>query len=250
MTRAAYLGDHTSLVRTIFGRKMYVDTRDTVVSPHLLIDGDWEPWIREFLQRTLTKGMRFVDVGAHLGWYTLLARELVGPEGTVHSFEPNPSHAALLRRSLMINGFHAEVRTAACSDRADDKLYAVDPEFSGNGRLVECAGARGESFCVRTERLDEVVREADFVKIDAEGHESRVLAGMTGLIAASPRVQILVEHHDPSNVEAFEGERAELAKLLKGGFQLGVVEHDGFLSELRLEKLGDVPDSEMLFLRR
>lgn len=244
---ATYLGDYTSLVRTVFGRKMYVDTRDTVVSPHLLLDGDWEPWVREFLTHTLQPGMRFVDVGAHLGWYTLLAAHLVHSSGRVVAFDPCARHVELLRRTMMINGMGAaSVVEAACSDEDGELPYAIDPFYSGNGRVQA-----GSSTHVRAIRLDGAVQEADFVKIDAEGHEPRVLTGMMQLLDRSPRIQLLVEHHDPKgSPETFRGELAVLDKLVAMGFRVAVLEHDSHLSEVSLSDLGEVPDSEMLYLAR
>ncbi|NIR28731.1 MAG: FkbM family methyltransferase [Gammaproteobacteria bacterium] len=237
-----YLGRDTALVRTVFGDKMYVDTRDTVVAPHLLLDGDWEPWIREFLTAQLSPGMRFVDVGAHLGWYTLLARHIVGDEGSVVAMDPVHRHVHLLRRSLAINGYRrVEVHCGAASDHDGQLRLQCDVEWSGNARV----STDGELIaCVR---LDHFVQTADFVKIDAELHEPAVLRGMAELIENNPQIQLLVEHH---RGETLEAEARELSQLVRAGFKLGVVEHDGLLSELDVGALDGVPDSEMLYLAR
>ena len=100
-----YLGDHTLLMQTIFGHAMYLDSRDISLTPHLLRQGCWEPDVTRFFLRIVKPGMRVVEVGANVGYYTLLACSLVGPTGRVTAFEANPAAVTLTRRSLLVNGF-------------------------------------------------------------------------------------------------------------------------------------------------
>jgi hypothetical protein len=86
-----YLGDHTLLMQTIFGHTMYLDSRDISLTPHLLRQGCWEPDVTRFFLRIVKPGMRVVEVGANVGYYTLLACSLVGPTGRVTAFEANPA---------------------------------------------------------------------------------------------------------------------------------------------------------------
>src|ERR1700722_361196 len=99
-----YLGDHTALVATRWGAKMLVDTRDAMVTPWLVLDGLWESHATGWLQQALGPGQVFVDVGANVGYFTLLAGSLVGPTGTVVAVEAHPRLAELLRRNVIING--------------------------------------------------------------------------------------------------------------------------------------------------
>lgn len=272
----AYMGDHVALTMTKYGKKIYVDTDDLVVSPHILMEGAWEPWIDRFLEGVLGEGATFVDVGAHVGWYTLLACETVGESGFVHSFEPNPRLADLVRRSLSVNGFNERrcnfVEKAASDEEGQASMF-VPHLHSGNGTLREDPeeeivdevrtpdadgvspglGRRrgdvyGRRFQVYTTRLDSVVAHADLIKIDAEGYETHVLRGAWGLFRRNDagRLSLLVEHH-PDN----EDEPLCLKALMdEFGYKLAVVEHDGLLKSVAIEELGDIPDSEMLFLER
>ena len=67
-----YLGDHEALTRLYTGHRVYVDTRDVGICSHLMLEGRWEPWIEAVLRQTVKPGMRFADVGANFGYYTLL----------------------------------------------------------------------------------------------------------------------------------------------------------------------------------
>src|SRR5581483_9455609 len=71
-----YLGDHVALTRTIFGHKMYVDTRDVSLTPHILLDGAWEPWTADVLRSIIRPGMTTVAVEANPETFRLLARSL------------------------------------------------------------------------------------------------------------------------------------------------------------------------------
>ena len=115
-----YFGDHTALVATRWGAKMLVDTRDAMVAPWLVLDGLWESHVTAWLQQTLRPGQVFVDVGANVGYFTLLGGSLVGPAGSVVAVEAHPRLAELLRRNVIMNGYHGYVTShhgAAWSSR-------------------------------------------------------------------------------------------------------------------------------------
>lgn len=64
---AVYLGNSRAITRTIYGHKIYVDTRDHSLTPHLLVDGNWEDWITKVFRSVVRDGMKVVDVGANIG---------------------------------------------------------------------------------------------------------------------------------------------------------------------------------------
>jgi FkbM family methyltransferase len=254
MIQACYVGDHTVLLRTAFGTKMYVDSRDTVVVPHLILDGRWESWVTNFLDMMLGRGDMFVDVGANVGWFTLRAASNVGT-GRVVAFEPNPTLAKLLVRSLMINGFDARATVARYA--LDGKTGAAEPRqrsfnllpaFAGNGRLAAGNEKGGQTFPVPCTTLDDYFADLDpaiapFIKIDAEGAEPDIVLGGRKLIER-PRTRLLIEHHDSlAEIEVFR-------ELCGDGFQMSLLHHSSELRPLTLEELATVPDSEMIYFAR
>ena len=102
---AVYVGDNLALTRTIYDHKIYVDTRDLALAPHILLDGYWEQWITNVFLSVVQPGMRVIEIGANMGWYSLLAAANIGPAGKLLSFEANPRMAEILRRNISINGF-------------------------------------------------------------------------------------------------------------------------------------------------
>jgi FkbM family methyltransferase len=180
--RSVYLGDHLTLARVLGHSKMFLPTTDVGFASHLMLDGFWEIWLTRFFARTVEPGMTAIDVGANFGYYTLLFGAAVGPPGHVIAVEPVPSTAAILARTIEVNGLAARTRlvTAAAWDRTDVEVHMlVRPDEPKNAAVI--AAPQPGSIAVRTTTVDELTRElarVDVVKIDAEGAEVAIIAGM------------------------------------------------------------------------
>jgi FkbM family methyltransferase len=200
---AVYLGNNLALTLVLKRFKMYVDTRDVSLTPHLIMDGNWEQWITDLFTQLVKPGMTVVDIGANFGYYTLLAAGNVGPEGKVYALEPHPRNFEILKKNININGFGGFTRTYQCA--ALDKKSQVElhtyPEFMGSHSLFASGGGealRGGSVFVDAVPLDELIdTKVDVVKIDAEGSEPFILEGMRGVIGRSPDIKILMEFNRP-----------------------------------------------------
>ena len=156
----AYLGDQTALCRVLGRYKAFVDTADTGLSSHLLLDGYWEMWVTEALLGFVREGMVAVDVGANLGYFTLLLADLCGSSGRVHAFEPNPALLDRLRRTLAVNGYGPRTRVHGVP-LSDEDGRAVELVVPGgepkNGHIVAAGlSDAGSSVALRTRRLDSV----------------------------------------------------------------------------------------------
>jgi FkbM family methyltransferase len=195
----------TALCRVLGRFKMYVDLRDTGFAPHLMFEGFWEYWITDFIWRNVKLGDVALDLGANHGYYTLLLSDLVGHEGEVHAFEPNPRLGELLHRNVALNGFWnvARIRAEAVSDRNGGTARFIVPlRDPKNAHLVPSERSfppnldpeRYALHEVPLTTLDEAVPgQAHFLKIDVEGAEGAVWRGMQRLIARSPAIGILME---------------------------------------------------------
>jgi FkbM family methyltransferase len=229
-----YMGDHTALVATRWGAKMLVDTRDAMVAPWLILDGLWESHVTDWFQRTLGPGQVFVDVGANVGYFTLLGGGLVGPDGTVVAVEAHPRLAELLRRNVIINGYHGHVTTwhrAAWSEATGLKLH-LRQNFASNSSVGTAGpdalarlGDTEEIVEVAALRLDDLLADlprVDVVKVDVEGAEIHVFAGLARTLAANPAITIMFEW-SPAQIEDVGDDPAMLIDLLAGhgfGFRL------------------------------
>ena len=145
--------------------------------------GKYEEETTRLLRRLTGPGMTVLDVGAHIGYYTLLAARQAGPEGKVYAFEPELENHALLLENIELNGYQNVVPVKmAVSDRtgtADLILTALD---SGRHSMYHHGLPEQGSLAVETTTLDAFVESLDWpridlVKIDVEGAELSRLGG-------------------------------------------------------------------------
>jgi FkbM family methyltransferase len=231
-----YLGDHTALVAARWGAKILVDTRDAMVTPWLVLDGLWESHVTGWLQDTLRPGQVFVDVGANIGYFSLLAGSLVGPGGRVVAVEAHPRLAELLRRNVIINGLHGFVTTwhrAAWSESTELKLHMRE-NFASNSSVASVGpdalarlGDSEEIIGVRAVALDDLLADVphvDVMKVDVEGAEVHVFTGLARTLAANPEITIMFEW-SPAQMVDVGDEPAALIDLLTGhGFHFRLLE--------------------------
>jgi FkbM family methyltransferase len=161
--------------------ELLMPSGDQVMRRLIAEAGDWELDEAMLFGAHLEEGMVVVDVGAHVGYYTLLAAQRVGPSGHVVSVEPDPTNFALLCANVERNGLgNVEALNAAAWD-ADTELDLVrNPENTGDHRIAGTQ-ATGETAHVRAIRVDPIVERlgrVDVVKIDAQGTDRFAARGM------------------------------------------------------------------------
>lgn len=199
-----YLGNNRALTTTSFGQKIFVDTRDISVAPHILLDGYWELWITQALRREITPGSFFIDIGANVGYFTVLAADWVGAAGRVLAFEPHRELAELVHSSLSVNGFLGRAKIeplAVTSCSGESTLYQWKRHMAGSSlvdgsRLAASFLDEVEPVSIRTVSLDEYLPSGtvvDVIKIDAEGAEAEILKGARRVFTESPQIRIFME---------------------------------------------------------
>jgi FkbM family methyltransferase len=166
----------------------------------------------------LPVGGAFLDVGAHVGYFSLLASHRVGPSGRVFAIEPNPRTFATLERHLTQNAV-SNVHAVMCGLAGSDGVLALHlppPQLDYNATMLPRAGWTRADVPVR--RLDECVREwkidrIDLMKIDVEGAEPLVLAGGADALRRGIVRHAMIEINGPRLTEGGHGPSA-LAKTL------------------------------------
>ncbi len=250
-TQQAYLGDHTAIARVLGQFLMYVDTRDLSLAPHLLMNGFWEMWVTQAIVDYVKPGMRCFDIGANFGYFTLLLSELVGDKGGVDAYEPQVGVRESLMKSIDVNGFKPRVDTyfcAASDETGYSKLYVQSTQL-GSAALTQSGGLHDQGGVVATSRLDDQHSgPVDFVKIDVQGHELRVLDGMKKMIERSPRIAIAMEFTPGEH----ESPRAQLEKISSYGLTIKTIGTDGQVRAVTLEDAAkaDTGDHRMLWLQK
>ena len=166
----------------------------------------------------------FLDVGANHGTYSLLARQLVGPTGSVLAFEPQPHLAELLRKSFQANGWsNCQVYEVALSDREGSTSFYI-PQNSGFGGLHKAFSATSGSteLNVKLARFDHLIDWPSlpgklFIKLDVEGSELQFLRGARQMIR-SRRPTLLLEINPDSAIAAGSSTAELVAELRDLGY--------------------------------
>jgi FkbM family methyltransferase len=177
---------------------MFVDTRDIHVAPSLAADGIWEPHITSLLKAVLRPGMTFVDAGANIGYYTVLASRLIGPTGRVLAFEPDPANFRLLRQNVEVNECSnvTLVQKALGEDDKGARLY-LSPDDLGDHSTID-SSRYARALAVDTLRMDEVFSDPasriDWVKLDTQGSELSILGGMQGIFESGRFPSLICEY--------------------------------------------------------
>jgi len=190
-------------VRVVGGNTMRVRT-DDAVGRALAVSGTWEPNVTSIFIRDLSPGDVCLDVGAHIGYYTLLASKLVGATGHVYAFEPSPvnyrSLSGNLARNNVANVTASNVAVGASSGQAI--LHEGPGTNTGRATVTpisdDDASADRRDVIVDVRPIEEIVSKDDLprirlVKIDVEGSELDVLRSLEPVLAAGQPITLLLE---------------------------------------------------------
>jgi FkbM family methyltransferase len=196
---SSFAGPDTVLTYLRDESPIFVNTGDMGCPSPIIDGGVWEPENTEILRSFVTPGTKFLDVGANVGYFSIVVgNRLQKGHGKVIAVEPHPHMVELIERSVHLNRLEpvVEVQAMAASDSTGVlKLFYPDGHI-GQGSSVRQFDAAGKLIEAPARRLDDTVPAdmvIDLVKIDVEGAELAVLRGMEGIIRRSPRIKILFE---------------------------------------------------------
>jgi len=170
----------------------------------LYLKGIYEPAVTKFVKKFLHSGQTFVDVGACLGYYSLLASQIVGPKGRVLAFEPNEQNLIYLYRNVFFNNNkNIRIRCAAASDKMGLANLNISEHHIGCHSLLhsKLSGHKDKVQLVPTIPIDKCIDRIDMIKIDVEGWEYHVLKGMESFFAKNDNSIIVFMEHCPSLLE-------------------------------------------------
>jgi FkbM family methyltransferase len=205
--------------------KMHVDSRDTGIAPFLLVWGLYEKYETKLFKKLIKKGMVVVDVGANIGYYTLLAARCVGEEGKVFAFEPDPYNYSLLCKNIEVNGYRNVIplRKAVFSKSGKMKMF-LDKSNLGGHSLSEANVDKDTSIMIEVTSLDDYFKNTDYkidvIKVDVQGSEMEVLEGMTNIINQNDNLKIITEFWPIGIRNSGSSPRGFLNRLVESGFLL------------------------------
>jgi FkbM family methyltransferase len=225
------LNDNISMA-SLKGFSIYVQDDDASVGQHVKRDA-YEPHITALFRDRLRPGMHVLDIGANIGYYTMLSASLVGPTGSVTAIEPNPNSAKLLEASRRANSFDNVTVHQVAAGRALG-LLVLHGSYGNvmTSAAPDEAAALMNSTTVPSFRVDDLIprnKNIDFLKIDVEGAEYNALLGASELIKRCHPT--IVSEFSPSTMPGISGVdgRGYLRFLLEFGYQISVIEGGGTL---------------------
>lgn len=212
------------------GARIALNQNDAIVSGSLAL-GCYETFVTDVLEALLRPGMTFFDVGANIGMYTALGARIVGQTGHIVAIEPGPANVAVIQETVRLNCFeNVTIVARAAGDRAEQVSLYLCGDNPADHRLHDPTGRRRQ-VTVETVTLDALafecgVTRADVVKIDTQGSEAAVFAGMTQLLAAKPAPVIVAEFWPWGLTQAGADPRMLLDRITAAGFLVYEIDGD------------------------
>lgn len=185
----------------IFGNTMYL-TKPSLVSREIVRFGVHEKGITDYVFSTIKKGDFVVDLGANIGYYTLIFAKLVGQEGQVVSFEPEISNFKILQKNIRKNHYNnTKIENSAVSNKNEKTKLYLSKMGTGTHRLFEAPIIdNGVTQIVNVTTLDDylknngMMQNISLIKMDIEGSEFNALQGMETILKTSKELKIIMEY--------------------------------------------------------
>lgn len=206
------------------------DSSDTIISEKLRAEQCWEPYETQLVLTHFHAGEVFVDVGANIGYYTLVASEVAGPHGKVIAYEPDQHNFSLLQENVRANDLaNTQLHPLALSDRNENGQLFLSTDNFGDHRIYS-DGCDRNSYPIQLvhgdQHLEPQTEHIDFLKIDTQGAEYYVVNGLRQLIAAnSAHLRIILEFC-PYGIRHSGSDPHQLIELLESfGMQYHIIDH-------------------------
>ena len=202
-----------------------------------------EPGVTNLIKHIVSTDMIVIDAGANIGWFTLILSKLVGDKGHVYSFEPDPQLFKILKENTEINNLtNVSLFQMALSDKNGVAKFSINKIQDGDNRL-DSQSMTENTIDVKTIKLDRFSEEnnlkIDFIKMDIQGSEPKVFAGMKKVVSKNPQLKIITEFSPKTIIDVGSNPEDFLIDLEKSNFIIKeIVEKKGYqLKPIRKENI-------------
>jgi FkbM family methyltransferase len=231
----------------VLGHRIRLDPNDSLL---LSVNGVYEETEARLFEQCIRAGDVVVDIGAHIGYYTLLAARAVGDTGHVYAFEPERGNYALLAANVAANGYAGRVTTvnkAVMAESGELRIF-VSPDNAGDHHVYAVSDDDRPSYAIEGVALDAYFggrpdRTVNVIKMDVQGTEPSALRGMRDLLDANERVLFFTELAPPSLRDAGSSPAEYVEALADAGFELHVIDEEAgtvtLTSPSELARTGD-----------
>lgn len=189
------LAKYSGGVVLVQGHKMVLDRDDAL---NLSVLGVTERLTTKLVKQQLAPGQTAIDIGANIGYFTLILANMVGPQGRVVAFEVSPENCQLLRQNIALNRYtNITVEDHAISSESGTLKLFLSPS-SIDHRIFDSQDGRPYHL-VKAVSLDEYceshpqINQIDFIKMDIQGAEGMALCGMRNTLSRNQSLKLVVE---------------------------------------------------------
>lgn len=208
---------------------------------------EYEPFTTDLFQASVRRGDIVVDVGAHAGYFALLAARATGPSGHVFAFEPAPENLRMLSRNVLLNGYNnISCCGQAVGDRVGKASFVIAEASDSNSFYLHPLSPCHQTLTVDCVTVDSFFagRGADVIKVDAEGAEIAVLRGMKQTLRRCEGVRLFIELN-PFCLNAGGGSSGEFVAALRAeGLSVQLIDEKSRRLRPLDERLLGVPDDD------
>jgi FkbM family methyltransferase len=230
--------------------KLVVDLRDQGVGLPIFLARTWEDAETAAVKKLIRPGDSVVDIGANIGYFSALSAILATPTGRVYAFEPERHNYALLCEMIKRNQFSSIIpQQLALGDRDEQIQLFLSGDNLGDHRLYDHGISRSRSQIVNVTPLDAALgrlncERIDFIKMDVQGFECRVVKGMMNTLDRNDKVHILMEFWPDGIKWAGDDPQYLLDNLTSLSFRPHLLTSNGDLIEVTRHALVDaLPDT-------
>lgn len=184
--------------------------------------GNFEKLTVDLFTNFIKENSNFIDVGAHYGYYTLIASRKI-KSGKIYSLEPVAENFQVLRKNIEINKIkNVETYQLAASHETGEKIFNINEASDSSGFYDHPLAKTIEKRTIKTIKLDDLFgnEKVDIIKIDTEGHEMQVLDGMKLIIERNKNIKIFIEFNPGCLINAKTDPILFLRKVLSFGFEI------------------------------
>ena len=251
--RGVYIGDSKMLISTDWNGQLIVPSNDLSLTPHLLLSGHIELPLTNFFRNNLKPGDIVVDIGANMGYFSILIGYLIGPKGKLIAYEANPYIHSFLMDNLSINYLHdrSSVYNLAVYSSLQTLTFYASRRFIGNSSLVKHNETYHKHYVddieeiqVEAVKLDEHLSNVEyinFLKIDIEGGEYHAFLGMRELMDKK-KIRTIIFELNANMLQDYFTPFIELLKDLeqREGNTFYTLSHEGTKVPVTVEQLAQL----------
>ena len=206
---------------------------------YLILAEEYEPAETNLIKKYVKPGMTVFDLGANIGWFTMILSKIVGDTGHVYSFEPDPDYFLTLKENIKLNHLeNVSIFEMGVSNYSGITNFSLNEEF---GTLVIDDKQKENSVKISTTTMDEFCLKnhikIDFMKMDVEGSEPLVFEGMEECLRHNPDLKIIMEFHPDAMRGVGQSPQKYLEKIKKSGFKINQIHESGEIEEIEEQDL-------------